>query len=497
MSLVVTQAAIAAGLAQRLRAVRPLLHWDRSVDDWDDADLLDILVKSVMHQPTPERMWLLMAAVTACLPTADDVVTGVRLSRRAEPTLWLLEHAVEASRSRVAHLKVEVVVGGVVVDVDHSGRHDLHTGVQQVVRGLLPWWSEERSVVPVVWSARRQAMRTLLEPERDRVLRWGSEGPRWSPPEETVSLVVPWRSVVVLPEVPLPDVAERLAAVAQYSGNSVVVVGHDCIPVVSADMLPTEDANKFAHFLTVAKRAKRIACVGVSAAAEFGGFASAVGAQGLPAPWVGEVPEPVPAVGEVSDGPPGQTGPAGRLPLVLCVGSFEPRKNHLAVLYAAERLWRQGLGFELLLIGGSGWGDAVARVVARLQEESRPVRLFRKAGAGELEAAYRRARFTVFPSLHEGFGLPVAESLAHGTPVITSDFGSTAETAAAGGAVVVDPYDDEALVEAMRRLLTDDGAVDALRAEILARPSRTWHDYADELWDALVAPELEYQRARG
>jgi glycosyltransferase involved in cell wall biosynthesis len=494
MRVSVTPEAVATGVAQRLRAVRPLLHWDRSVDAWDDGDLLDVLVKSVMHRPSPRRVWLLWAAVSGCLPSAEELAGAVRLFRRAEPTLWLLAQAPEASRSRVAHLPVELVVGGVVVDVDHTGRSDLHTGVQQMVRGVMPCWWERPSVVPVVWSEHSQAMRTLVSVERERVLRWGTEGPRPSPSEEPVSLVVPWRSVVVVPEVPPPAAAARLAALAQYSGNAVVVVGHDCIPAVSADMLPTEDADKFAHFLTVVKHAKRVACVGATATAEFAGFASALVAQGLSPPWVGEVPEPVPAsAGEPGSRPEGQE--PGR-PLVLCVGSFEPRKNHPAVLYAAERLWRDGLDFELWLVGGSGWGDLVPRTVARLQQRGRPLRLLRKAGAAELDAAYRRARFTVFPSLHEGFGLPVAESLAHGTPVVTSDFGSTAQTAAAGGAVVVDPYDDEALLGAMRRLLTDPGAVEALRAEIRCRPSRTWQDYAEELWEAAVAPELD-RLARG
>lgn len=100
----------------------------------------------------------------------------------------------------------------------------------------------------------------------------------------------------------------------------------------------------------------------------------------------------------------------------------------------------------------------------------------------------------MFPSLHEGFGLPVVESLAHGTPVITSDFGSTAQSGAAGGTVLVDPRDDDALTGAMRTLLTDDDVLARLRAEIARRPERTWQDYADELWTQLVEPELQAMR---
>ena len=88
-----------------------------------------------------------------------------------------------------------------------------------------------------------------------------------------------------------------------------------------------------------------------------------------------------------------------------------------------------------------------------------------KATGVELHNAYSRARFTVFPSLHEGFGLPVAESLEHGTPVITTNYGSTEEIGRDGGAILIDSNDDEELVAAMRRLLTDDELIEQLRRE--------------------------------
>jgi glycosyltransferase involved in cell wall biosynthesis len=170
------------------------------------------------------------------------------------------------------------------------------------------------------------------------------------------------------------------------------------------------------------------------------------------------------------------------------VGSFEPRKNHLGVLQAAEGLWRQGLDFEVVFIGGSGWGTDLPERIAALRRQGRPVTQRQGVGEAELEAAYRSARLSVFPSVHEGFGLPVAESLALGTPVITSDFGSMRELASGGGAIMVDPYDDEALEAAMGRLLTDDTELEALRTQITSRPRRDWDDYARDLWDTLVAP---------
>ena len=78
-------------------------------------------------------------------------------------------------------------------------------------------------------------------------------------------------------------------------------------------------------------------------------------------------------------------------------------------------------------------------LVTRLQHHRRPIQVIKRADEDTLWAAYHLAHFTVFPSLTEGFGLPVAESLATATPTITSNFGSMAEIARDGGALTIDP----------------------------------------------------------
>jgi glycosyltransferase involved in cell wall biosynthesis len=105
----------------------------------------------------------------------------------------------------------------------------------------------------------------------------------------------------------------------------------------------------------------------------------------------------------------------------------------------------------------------------------------------ELWAAYQLASFTIFPSFNEGFGLPVAESLASGTPVITSDFGSMREIAQdGGGALLVDPRDDGQLTEALQRLLREDALLAELTRQARGRAERTWDAYAAQVWSYLV-----------
>ena len=143
--------------------------------------------------------------------------------------------------------------------------------------------------------------------------------------------------------------------------------------------------------------------------------------------------------------------------------------------------------FQLAFIGWDSWNaEITSREIERARSNGRPVRIIRKADEGLLWTAYRAARFSMYISLVEGFGLPIAESLAVGTPVITSNYGAMAEVAAAGGAITVDPRNLTQVADAMRTLLTDDDAYAALRDAALARPQSNWDIYAAATWDWLV-----------
>jgi len=485
-------------LAHRLRVVGAALlgpelpHRD---DDpiHDAAAVLRGLIDHVRSETTPAKLWLLRLAVAGRMATASEVRAlrrRLEISTSLETSLWLLEESLADSSSVSATRAIELVQHGVVVDVDHTARHDLHTGIQQVIRRTMPLWAAKHDVTFAAWSDDGSGLRALSAAERARVVDWHK--PEYEPPRvahrragDTAGLIVPWDSVVVLPDVAMPTALAPLAALAEFSGNRVVAVGYDCIPVVSADLVPVGGASRFASYLGVVKHLRRVAAISSSAATEFQGFVDALPAQGLTGPEIVECQLPA-GSGTTAGARAGATGPT-----VLVVGSFEPRKNHLAILFAAETLWREGLRFDLVLIGGMGWGDAVPRLVSRLRRVGRPVIMRHRVDDASLREAYASARFTVFPSLHEGYGLPVVESLAAGVPAITSNFGSLAEIASGGGIVTIDPRDDVALTDAMRQLLIDDALLARLRAQIAGRPSRTWSDYADDLWRGLVAPERQ------
>jgi glycosyltransferase involved in cell wall biosynthesis len=96
-------------------------------------------------------------------------------------------------------------------------------------------------------------------------------------------------------------------------------------------------------------------------------------------------------------------------------------------------------------------------------------------------AAYDACQFTVYPSLMEGFGLPVLESLAHGKPCVCSGRGALGEAARDGGCVALDSVDADALAAAIMRLRQNPSDLAALTDAARARTFRSWRDYATGL----------------
>ena len=141
-------------------------------------------------------------------------------------------------------------------------------------------------------------------------------------------------------------------------------------------------------------------------------------------------------------------------PYILFVGGADPRKNHRLFLEAFARR-RDDLKPRVPVLVGDpvhrfGNYQATAKAVAL----DRDVVCVGRVGAEELLYLYRRADMLVFPSLYEGFGIPVLEAMACGTPVITSTTSSLPEVAGEA-ALLVDPADPEAMGEAMVRLSRD------------------------------------------
>jgi glycosyltransferase involved in cell wall biosynthesis len=164
----------------------------------------------------------------------------------------------------------------------------------------------------------------------------------------------------------------------------------------------------------------------------------------------------------------------------LFVGSVEERKNLSRLLQACARLWAAGERRPLVVVGARRWKySKTLQTVQDLALESN-VLFTGPLPEEDLPALYSGADLFVFPSLYEGFGLPPLEAMACGTTVVCSNASSLPEVVG-DAALMVDPYDVEALAEAMHRVLSDPDLADDLRQRGLERAAGfTWERTARE-----------------
>ncbi len=174
---------------------------------------------------------------------------------------------------------------------------------------------------------------------------------------------------------------------------------------------------------------------------------------------------------------------AGR-PLVVFVGTIEPRKGVAGLIRAFDRIAGSHPDALLVLAGQRGWGIAdVDRALAESAHADR-VRLTGYVLDGVVPALLRRAAVVAYPSLEEGYGLPALEALACGAPLVTTA-GTVMEEVTEGAALLVPPGDDRALAEAIDAVLGGRSSAGAHRERGLAvARSRTWAASAEGHVDA-------------
>jgi glycosyltransferase involved in cell wall biosynthesis len=227
---------------------------------------------------------------------------------------------------------------------------------------------------------------------------------------------------------------------------------HDAIPLVRPDLSPIDAARHARLLARIAATADALVTVSAAAGAEI------ADALRLPADRIVDCSQPV-TIGPTTDAPPGGLAAGGYL---LLLGSVEPRKN-VARLLAAYR--RSGVRLPLVVAGPAGGlleADIAGTAGTRRLDYVDPA---------DMPALIGSARALVMPSLAEGFGLPVAEAMALGTPVLTSAGGALAETAG-GAALLVDPEDTAGIAAALHRIAGDDGLCAALSAAGLVNAAR-------------------------
>jgi glycosyltransferase involved in cell wall biosynthesis len=393
-----------------------------------------------------------------------------------------------------------------LLDLTHTSHTRARTGVQRVARALatalgegarpvchdpyLGAWREleawERANLAATapaekrgaqwpWSARLRGY--ARRPGRDRrggpLLRLASAGG------------------VLVPEIFSPAVGAAFGELLPLVRGPRVALFHDAIALKLPELTPAKTVARFPAYLRELLAFDGIAAISEDSRQSLLDYWRWLGAPKTPPvaaiPLGIDVPA-LPAPGEGAPRPP-KPGEGG----ILCVASIEGRKNHAALLDACERLWAGGARFELRLIGLAQpqTGRAALEKIAALRSAGRPLRYDGPVDEAALSEAYRQCAFTVYPSLLEGFGLPVLESLAYGRPCVCSSRGALGEAARDGGCLTLEAVDAPGLAAAIARLLADDGLLARLGTEARGRTFKTWSDYAGELsgWMATLARE--------
>jgi glycosyltransferase involved in cell wall biosynthesis len=173
--------------------------------------------------------------------------------------------------------------------------------------------------------------------------------------------------------------------------------------------------------------------------------------------------------------------PQAREQMILSVGAIQRRKNTVRLVEAFEQL---DSGWKLVLAGSSGFDseDAIQRIARSPRKQD--IQVLGYVPDSELEGLYQRAAIFAFPSLDEGFGMPVLDAMARGVPVLTSNVSAMPEVAG-DAAILVDPRDTGSIAEGLRRLADDSDLRERLIQAGLTRAQNfTWEKSANATWSA-------------
>ncbi len=326
------------------------------------------------------------------------------------------------------------------------------------------------------------AMRLAVQRLRQRVAYRAAAS---TPGADVLGEIAPGDLFLVLGSPWYPFYEQRLAAV-RARGARVGVLVYDLIPVMRPEWCHASLVRTFRNWMRdCLPLADLVFAISRSSARDAAAFAAAEGFS-LAAPVQALL------IGTGFSSPPHPGARRTDLPepgsYVLFVSTIEPRKNHVLLF----RVWRELLAdlprerIPILVFAGRvGWmsGDFIQQL-DNADWLDGMIRHVDSPTDTELAALYEGALFTVFPSLHEGWGLPVTESLAHGKPCLVARTTSLPE---AGGTLAryFDPDNLHDAVAAVRTLVEDRAGLAAWEAEIRARFRPTpWRQTAQALLDA-------------
>jgi len=380
----------------------------------------------------------------------------------------------------------------IFVDVTGACKSPKNTGIQRITRHIFRHLTERVPTTAICWNAVGNRYQHLGKREREilerpfQVLSRPSARPdmrgehflaelhrRFSRKPVHLKDKLGPGDVLLFPDIYRDGRLAELPRIIAETTARTVAIFHDAAALRLPELYPRA-GRRFRAYIASLAHLDLVICVSHASRDELRRLWSDCGT-----PATETVVETWP-VEVVADEP---SQPSEALPdLICCVGSLEPRKNQITLLRAAGKLWESGLTFQLKLIGRSTnyFRGKVKSELRRLCRADRPIQWLKHVNDQTLYRAYRDCRFTVYPSLMEGFGLPIAESLLYGKPCVCGGNGALGEVARGGGCLIVDQTSAGSLAGGIEQLLQDRQLYARLCDEARARRFRSWADYIDK-----------------
>ena len=382
--------------------------------------------------------------------------------------------------------------------VDHTILCPVNTGMQRVTRRLGRALLEQGAQICFVkWDAHHHQLALLNQKEVTYLSQWN--GPVFSPAvlenyplPEAQPVYASKRAAeeghwLVVPEVthityhPQPVTLDIIMA-AKRLGLKTAFIYYDAIPLRRPELAAMAHSHAtYMQQLLLANLAVPISNCSARDLVSF--FHTHEGAILTPTPTVASIA--LPGESQLATRVTEPLSSGGTEKLILSVGSIEPRKNQVALVNAFEKFCADhpDNDWRLALVGNLH--PDVAQDITRAVKRNSRISYMEHNPDNELDALYRSCAFTAFPSVDEGFGLPILESLWYAKPCICADFGAMAEVAEGGGCLTVNVRETEELVSAITRMTMEPGLLERLSHEAASRPISTWADYAKRIIDRI------------
>jgi glycosyltransferase involved in cell wall biosynthesis len=416
------------------------------------------IVSDLRANPKPEKNWLALTFLLGQLPTVEQVTKlemWIRSSRDDQELVENILRELTISLARSGALTdVLVIKERVIVLLKDVAKQSLHTGVQRVTRDLCRQLIDiDQTIVFANISDDGHSI-SPIDIDFARVMFTEKYRLNNSFDNQDIGekFLIPINCRILVPEIPLNiDFNSRLSALGKSSSNSFSCIGYDLIPILSPEFVSREESEQFTHYLSMTSEAKKVMCISDQAAAEFAGYYEARKSVEGNSPEISVIDIPTSrTLGSVNR--LGRSSKDSKFH-ILSVGTIEPRKAQIETLLACKELWSEGADLKITFVGRvhaeildiwnaltHGLADSMFRHLIDISDE-------------DLAHLYSSSDLSIFVSKHEGYGLPIVESILHGTPVLTTNFSPSWSKVKDSGAIGISTVDASTISGELRKII--------------------------------------------